>query len=147
MKDGPPSCGDCGAGLPAGARFCPQCGARVAAATSPAPAAPGGERRPVAVLFADLAGFTKLTSEADAEVVHGLLGRFFELVDGAIARHGGSVDKHIGDATMGVFGAPVAHGNDVERAVSAACEIHEANAALSAELGKPLATHIGIASG
>ncbi|HET9338478.1 MAG TPA: adenylate/guanylate cyclase domain-containing protein [Casimicrobiaceae bacterium] len=101
----------------------------------------------MAVLFADLAGFTKLTSEADAEVVHGLLGRFFELVDGAIARHGGSVDKHIGDATMGVFGAPVAHGNDVERAVSAACEIHEAIAALSAELGKPLATHIGIASG
>ena len=149
MKDGLPSCGDCGFTLPAGARFCPQCGARVAAAAAQAsaPSAPGGERRPVAILFADLAGFTKLTSEADAEVVHRLLGRFFELVDGAIARFGGSVDKHIGDATMGVFGAPVAHGNDVERAVGAACEIHEAIAALSAELGKPLATHIGIASG
>ena len=147
MDDAKPVCNDCGTALPAKARFCPECGARVASAASAPAATAAGERRPVAILFADLAGFTKLTSEADAEVVHGLLGRFFELVDGAIARFGGSVDKHIGDATMGVFGAPVAHGNDVERAVGAACEIHEAIAALSAELGKPLATHIGIASG
>ena len=136
------ACTDCATPLPAGARFCPQCGAR--AATN-APAA--GERRAVAILFADLAGFTKLTSESDAEEVHRLLGRFFELVDGAIARCGGTVDKHIGDATMAVFGAPVAHGNDVERAVRAACEIHDAMTGLSAEVGKPLATHIGIASG
>jgi class 3 adenylate cyclase len=138
----PGDCGDCGAALPAAARFCPQCGARVVKAATPA-----GERRPVAILFADLAGFTKLTAESDAEEVHRLLGRFFELVDGAIARCGGSVDKHIGDATMAVFGAPIAHGNDVERAVRAACEIHDAMAALSAEVGKPLATHIGIANG
>ena len=141
MSETAPACNDCGATLPVAARFCPGCGARVAAA------APAGERRAVAILFADLAGFTKLTSEVDAEVVHRLLGRFFELVDGAIARCGGTVDKHIGDATMAVFGAPVAHGNDIERAVRAACEIHDAMAALSAEVGKPLATHIGIASG
>ena len=141
MSERAPACGDCGAALPVAARFCPSCGARVGAA------APAGERRPVAILFADLAGFTRLTSESDAEEVHRLLGRFFELVDGVIARCGGSVDKHIGDATMAVFGAPVAHGNDVERAVRASCEIHDAMAALSAEVGKPLATHIGIASG
>ncbi|HEY8243297.1 MAG TPA: adenylate/guanylate cyclase domain-containing protein [Casimicrobiaceae bacterium] len=138
------ACVDCGTALPESARFCPHCGARVATvATAPAV----GERRTVAILFADLAGFTKLTSEIDAEEVHRLLGRFFELVDGAIARSGGTVDKHIGDATMAVFGAPVAHGNDIERAVRAACEIHEAMTTLSAEAGKPLATHIGIACG
>lgn len=138
------ACGDCAAALPPQARFCPQCGARVA--TAPAPPA-AGERRPVAILFADLAGFTRLTSEADAEEVHRLLGRYFEVVDGIVARSGGTIDKHIGDATMAVFGAPVAHGNDVERAVRAACDIHDAMAALSAEFGRPLATHIGLASG
>jgi len=146
MAENAPACSECGAELPAGARFCPQCGARVADA-APAPAAASGERRPVAVLFADLAGFTRLTSEADAEEVHRLLGRYFEIVDGIVVRAGGAVDKHIGDATMAVFGAPVAHGNDVERAVRAACEIHEAMAVLSAEVGRTLATHVGIASG
>src|SRR5688572_16462201 len=137
------SCPECHAALPPQARFCAQCGARVAAPPGPV----AGERRPVAILFADLAGFTRLTSEIDAEEVHRLLGRFFEVVDGVIAGLGGTIDKHIGDATMAVFGAPVAHGNDVERAVRAACDIHDAMAALSAEFGRPLATHIGIANG
>lgn len=147
---GDAACGTCTAALPSGARFCPQCGARVEASAPPgraAPTAPAGERRPVAVLFADLAGFTRLTSEADAEAIHRLLGRYFDLVDGAIARAGGTVDKHIGDATMAVFGAPVAHGNDVERAVRAAFEIHEAMDVLSREFGRTLAAHVGIASG
>ena len=147
MAENAPACSECGGELPSRARFCPQCGARVADAPTPAAAAASGERRPVAVLFADLAGFTRLTSEADAEEVHRLLGRYFEIVDGIVVRAGGTVDKHIGDATMAVFGAPVAHGNDVERAVRAACEIHEAMASLSAEVGRTLATHVGIASG
>ena len=78
------SCPECQAALPPQARFCAQCGARVA--TSPAPIV--GERRPVAILFADLAGFTGLTSQIDAEEVHRLLGRFFEVVDGVVARSG-----------------------------------------------------------
>ena len=147
MAENAPVCSECGAELPPRARYCPQCGARAADAPAPAAAAATGERRPVAVLFADLAGFTRLTSEADAEEVHRLLGRYFEIVDGIVVRAGGTVDKHIGDATMAVFGAPVAHGNDVERAVRAACEIHEAMAALSDEVGRKLATHVGIASG
>ncbi|HVE50352.1 MAG TPA: adenylate/guanylate cyclase domain-containing protein [Casimicrobiaceae bacterium] len=136
-------CPECRAELSADARFCSQCGARVVSHASKS----SGERRPVAVLFADLAGFTRLTTELDAEEVRALLGRYFEIVDGAITRAGGTVDKHIGDATMAIFGAPVAHGNDIERSVRAACDIHERIGALTAEYGRPLAVHIGIASG
>ena len=66
-----------------------------------------GERRQVTVLFADLAGFTQLSNSLDAEEVHGLLNRYFAVVDGVIERHGGHVDKHIGDALMALFGAPI----------------------------------------
>ena len=106
-----------------------------------------GERRPVTVLFADLCGFTKLSSELDAEATHALLNRYFAVVDGIVERYGGSIDKHIGDSVMAVFGAPIAHSNDPERAVRAACDIHQAMGALSAEAGKGLQAHIGIASG
>src|SRR5262249_17307968 len=92
--------------------------------TAPAGAEAGltaseGERRQVPVLFADLSGYTSLSNKLDAEVVHALLVRFFECVDRIVEEHGGRVDKHIGDCIMGVFGAPVAHGNDAERAVRA----------------------------
>ncbi|MGE5170626.1 MAG: adenylate/guanylate cyclase domain-containing protein [Rudaea sp.] len=142
-------CAECAAELPPEARFCAQCGARVAsgAARSPPTLASAGERRPVAILFADLSGYTRLSKSLDPEETHRLLTRFFEITDAIVERTGGSVDKHIGDAVMAVFGAPVAHGNDVERALRAAAAIHEAMAALSAEVDRPLRTHIGIASG
>ena len=85
-----------------------------------------GERRQVTVLFADLAGYTALSRELDAEEVHALLGRFFDRADRLVEEHGGRVDKHIGDCVMAVFGAPVAHGNDAERAVRAALAIRDA---------------------
>jgi class 3 adenylate cyclase len=112
----------------------------------PRPAAEG-ERRQVTVLFCDLAGYTRLGRELDAEEVHALLGRFFELVDRLIESYGGTVDKHIGDCVMGVFGAPRAHGNDPERAGRSALAIREAVPTISDGLGRPLAVHIGIASG
>ena len=99
------------------------------AAPTPAAAAPAGERRQVTVLFADLSGFTKLSSERDAEEIHALLNTYFTAVDGVVDGYGGAVDKHIGDAVMAVFGAPVAHGNDPERALRAALDIHQAVAA------------------
>ncbi|MEP7276183.1 MAG: adenylate/guanylate cyclase domain-containing protein, partial [Betaproteobacteria bacterium] len=139
-------CGQCRIALPPGARFCPGCGAR-APATATTAGLPAGERRQVAVIFADLSGYTRLASTLDAEDVHRVLTRYFALADGAIERLGGTVDKHVGDAVMGVFGAPVAHGNDIERALRAALEIHAGMAALSADLGRPLAAHVGIASG
>jgi len=115
-----------------------------------APAAPvlrPGERRQVTVLFADLSGFTKLSSEIDAEEVHALLNRYFALVDGAITDLGGTVDKHIGDCVMALFGAPVAHTDDPWRAVQAACEIHRIMGPLSKEMERELTAHVGIASG
>jgi class 3 adenylate cyclase/tetratricopeptide (TPR) repeat protein len=106
-----------------------------------------GERRQVTVLFADLVGYTRLSNELDAEEVHQLLGAFFERVDGIVERYGGSVDKHIGDCVMAVFGAPTAHGNDAERAARAALAIRDAMRALSAATGQDLEVHLGIASG
>ncbi len=122
------------------------------------PAAPGpaetrsvpdltGERRQVTVLFADLCGFTRLSGELDAEELHDLLGRYFQTVDAIIEGYDGTIDKHIGDAVMALFGAPVAHGDDPQRAVRAAFDIHGAMARLSAEAGRRLDVHIGIASG
>lgn len=108
---------------------------------------PEAERRQVTVSFADLAGYTKLADELDAEEVHALLGSFFDLADASIADHGGIVDKHIGDCVMAVFGAPAAHGNDPERCVRAALEIRRRVPMLAAELGRPIGVHIGIASG
>ena len=70
-----------------------------------------GERRPVAVLFADICGYTRLSAGMDPEDTHALLNRYFGQVDAVVHRYGGTVDKHIGDAVMAVFGAPVAHGS------------------------------------
>jgi class 3 adenylate cyclase len=121
------------------------------AEAAPAGAAPAdeppGERRPVAVLFADLAGYTALARELDAEQLHDLLDGFFAAADRLIEEHGGSVDKHIGDCVMGVFGAPVAHGNDAERAARAALAVRDAMPALSARAARPVAVHIDVASG
>ena len=110
-------------------------GAEAGPAPPVGPAEPAGERRQVTVLFADLAGYTALSRELDAEEVHALLDRFFERVDRMVEEHGGRVDKHIGDCVMAVFGAPVAHGNDAERAVRAALAIRDAMPAVSAEVG------------
>ncbi len=139
-------CSFCKAPLSPTAKFCSECGAKVPLASlQPKPSA--GERRQVSVLFADITGYTRLSSEIDPEELHALLGRYFDVVDRIIRDFGGTVDKHIGDAVMGVFGAPVSHGNDPERAVRAALGIHEAMQRLSADLGRSISVHIGVASG
>ena len=106
-----------------------------------------GERRRVAVLFVDLVGFTRLSNATDPEEVHDLLGTYFEAVDRVVIDHGGHIDKHIGDAVMGVFGAPISHGNDTERAVRAALEVHSALEEITRNLGREFRAHIGIATG
>ncbi|WP_170469904.1 adenylate/guanylate cyclase domain-containing protein [Ruegeria arenilitoris] len=100
-------------------------------------------KRQVTVMFADLTGFTRLTSELDAEDMHALLNGFFAKVDHVVEKYGGRIDKHIGDAVMAVFGAPISHTNDTERAARAALEIH----AVLPSLNPPLSCHIGLASG
>ncbi|WP_170560607.1 adenylate/guanylate cyclase domain-containing protein [Ruegeria atlantica] len=106
-----------------------------------------GERRQVTVLFADICGFTKLSSSIDSEAVHNLLSAYFEVADGIVNSFGGTVDKHVGDSVMAVFGAPISHGNDAERAVRAAIAIQDAMPGVSEQAGRPLETHIGIACG
>ncbi|NOD78255.1 adenylate/guanylate cyclase domain-containing protein [Ruegeria sp. HKCCD4332] len=100
-------------------------------------------RRQVTVMFVDLTGFTKMSSDLDAEDLHALLNQFFGKVDNVVEKYGGRIDKHIGDAVMAVFGAPISHTNDTERAARAAAEIH----AVLPTLTPPLSCHIGIASG
>ncbi len=107
----------------------------------------GLERRPVTVLFIDLTDYTHLTSELGAEFTHKLAARFHALASAAIADFGGSVERYIGDAVMGVFGIPTAHGNDPERALRAAAAVHGLMPQLSAEFGRGLSVHIGAASG
>lgn len=106
-----------------------------------------GERRQVAVLFADLTGYTELSNLLDAEEVENILKTFFEVADAAIIGHGGIIDKHIGDCVMGLFGAPVAHGNDAERAVLAGLNIRDSMPDLCKRLGREIGVHVGIASG
>jgi class 3 adenylate cyclase/tetratricopeptide (TPR) repeat protein len=123
-------CPNCGATNKPGARFCNECGTALggAAETAPRPAsapgvAPVAERRLVTVLFADIVGFTPFAEERDAEDVRDTLSRYFDMCTEVIARYGGTVEKFIGDAVMAVWGAPVAHEDDAERAVRAALEL------------------------
>ncbi|MFL5641618.1 MAG: AAA family ATPase [Chloroflexota bacterium] len=81
------------------------------------------ERRLVTIVFADLVGFTTLAESRDAEAVRDLLSRYFEQCQEVIGRYGGTVEKFIGDAVMAVWGAPIAHDDDAERAVRAALDL------------------------
>ncbi|MGD8310315.1 MAG: adenylate/guanylate cyclase domain-containing protein, partial [Chromatiales bacterium] len=117
------------------------------AAERPAAMPSEGERRQVTVLFADIADFTPLSERLGAEATHALLNRYFEAADRIVEEFGGRVDKHMGDNVMAVFGAPVAHDNDPERAVRAALAIHGAAAAIGLPGGGALTLHVGIASG
>jgi class 3 adenylate cyclase/tetratricopeptide (TPR) repeat protein len=122
------ACPSCGATNRPGAKFCSECGTALAsgAAGSPGQAAspePVSQRRLVTVLFADIVGFTPFAEERDAEEVRDTLSRYFELCAQVIGRYGGTVEKYIGDAVMAVWGAPVAHEDDAERAVRAALDL------------------------
>ncbi|HEX8435300.1 adenylate/guanylate cyclase domain-containing protein, partial [Archangium sp.] len=93
--------------------------ARLAALASRVPL----ERRHVTVLFGDLCGFTALSERMDPEDVSELMNRLWERVDAAIVRHGGRIDKHIGDAVMALWGAEGSHEDDAEQAIHAALDI------------------------
>jgi class 3 adenylate cyclase/tetratricopeptide (TPR) repeat protein len=111
-------CSKCGGKLPAEARFCAFCGAPIEEGR-----AASEERRTVTILFADLVGFTERSDRADPEDVRRTLVPFHRRVKEDLERYGGALDKFIGDAVMGVFGAPIAHDDDPARAVRAALAI------------------------
>lgn len=126
----------------------PAPGATDAARPDDAPAvAAGAERREVTTLFADLTGYTALSRALEPEDMHALLSSFFGRLDEIVKRMGGTVDSHIGDCVMAVFGAPVSRGDDAERALRAAVEMHLAMEEISLEFGRTLSVHIGVAAG
>src|SRR5688572_14939293 len=113
---------------------------------------PGDEvRKTVTVLFCDVTGSTSLGEQLDPESLRALMARFFEEMRAAIERHGGTVEKFIGDAVMAVFGIPSVHEDDAVRAVRAADEMREALASLNKELerdrGVTIASRIGVNTG
>lgn len=144
-------CGRCQFDVSVGFAFCPGCGLKLAA-VAPAPAAaPDADRRSATVLFADLSGFTAISERLDPEDVRRLQTDLFGALRGVIDRFDAYPEKFVGDAVVAVFGAPVAHEDDPQRALRAALEMHERTAELSErwrdQLGAPLALHIGINSG
>ncbi len=149
------ACPGCGQPYQPGQKFCEECGGRLtdnaptAAAPvehEPAPATP--EMRMVSVLFVDLVGFTSLSEKRDAEDVRELLGRYFDSTRTIIERHGGVVEKFIGDAVMAVWGVPVAREDDAERAVRTAIEVVDAVTAFGEDVGDPnLRARAGVVTG
>ena len=130
------------------AKFCQECGAGLTLnGVAPPPAAIAGDRRQVAVLFADISGYTAQCARSDPEQIQAMLGRFFDAMDHVVEAYGGRVFDRAGDAVMAVFGAPKAHGNDAQRAIRAGLDMHAAAAGLSDCDGEPLRLHIGVASG
>src|SRR3954470_4624343 len=115
-----PLCAACGQDNPEIARFCLACGTPLAAT-----AAGREEGKGVSVLFVDLVGFTSRTERLDPEDVGALLAPYWERVRRELERHHGTVEKFIGDAVLGLFGAPVAREDDPERAVRPALAIRD----------------------
>ena len=114
-------CPQCGAENREGARFCDSC-----AAALTAPAATREQRKTVTVLFCDVTGSTGLGEKLDPEALRALLARYFESMKAIVERHGGTVEKFIGDAVMAVFGVPMLHEDDALRALRVAVEMREA---------------------
>ena len=125
--------------MPADARFCASCGHALVARPD--------ERRVATVLFADLVGFTSLSEREDPEQVKNLVDRCFERLAADVTAFGGQVDKVLGDALVALFGAPVAHEDDAERAVRAALRMQEHIVELGGANAGELRLRIGINTG
>jgi class 3 adenylate cyclase/tetratricopeptide (TPR) repeat protein len=139
------TCPNCGKELPGEFPFCPFCATPL---SETAPAAPREERKVVSVLFCDLVGFTAASEHADPEDVRARLRPYHAQLQQVIESHGGTVEKFVGDAVMAVFGAPVAHEDDAERAVRAGLRILEAIEELNRDDEKlQLQVRVGINTG
>ncbi len=139
------TCGNCHTDNPDDARFCHACG-------SPLSTEPVMEtRKLVTVIFCDLVGSTELGASIDAESLRRVMTRYYDEMRAVVERHGGTVEKFIGDAVVAVFGIPNLHEDDAVRAVRAATEMRDALEPLNGELdstwGVQLGTRIGVNSG
>lgn len=126
--------------MPLGARFCPSCGDALAPTQIE-------ERRIVTVLFADVVGFTALAERRDPEQVKRMIDGCFERLVLDVDAFGGRVDKILGDGIIALFGAPIAHEDDPERAVRAALRMQQTAADHAARTGSPLQLRIGVHTG
>lgn len=145
------ACRECGAELAPAARFCASCGAAVGEVDQAANPAQERERKVATLLFADLVGYTSLNEGHDPEIIEAIVGRAFERLSAEVQRYEGLVEKFAGDAMLAVFGVPTVHEDDAERAVRAAFEMQQAMAELGTQLtaeGRPnLSLRIGIETG
>jgi class 3 adenylate cyclase/tetratricopeptide (TPR) repeat protein len=136
-------CEACGEINPAHARFCLACGQPQGDEPKTAP----GLRRSISIIFADLVGSTTLGESLDAEALRYVTGRYFETMRLAAERHGGTVEKFIGDAVVAMFGVPRVREDDALRAVRAAADMRASMAALNDELGRDLAVGLQVRIG
>src|SRR5438128_3451757 len=138
------ACPRCSAAVPAGARFCPACGAAVGDRALE-------ERKLVTVLFADITGSTMLGERFDPERWRVLLQRFFSVMTSTIEAWGGTVQKFMGDSVMATFGVPIVREDDAERALRAACQmldrLTELNTEFKSQHGVSLAIRVGVNTG
>ena len=160
-------CANCGGNLRARDRFCSSCGVTLdTTVTQPTavsresaslqvseipPEALQEQRKVVTILFADLSGSTPLGERLDPEELRGILASYFNELARQIRRYEGTIDKYIGDAVMAVFGAPISHEDDAERAINAGLAMQQSIGHLNDDLarrhGVRLALRIGINTG
>ncbi|MGH2452974.1 MAG: adenylate/guanylate cyclase domain-containing protein [bacterium] len=142
-------CPSCGTLNPEGFAFCGTCGASLTSVAVPTSTAE--ERKVVTILFADVTGSTAIAERLDPEQMRAVMGRFFQAMTEVIGRYEGTVEKFIGDEVMAVFGLPITHEDDPERAVRAAAamreRLDELNRELEAARGIALQMRIGINTG
>ena len=140
------ACPNCGSENAAGANFCSVCGERLGAAEASAEV-----RKIVTIVFCDVTGSTELGEQLDPESMRKVMALYFDAMRTALERHGGSVEKFIGDAVMAVFGIPQLHEDDALRAVRAAVDMRAALEDLNHELERDhavrLACRIGVNTG
>src|SRR3954454_2612696 len=147
------ACPNCGEPAPPQARFCMACGGALegtATTTAERPVeSPPEERRQVTVLFADLSGYTAVAEQMDPEAVKTLVDGALRRLGLEVTRYGGTVDKYIGDNVMALFGAPVAHEDDEERAVRAALGMQQAMTEVNERLPESVsfALRVGLNAG
>lgn len=140
------ACPGCGEEGPTTARFCPRCGTRLTR-----PDGASETRKVVTVIFSDVVGSTSLGERLDPERLRGVYQAYFERMQSVLARHGGAVEKFVGDAIMAVFGVPRLHEDDALRAVRAAYQmraaLHELNDQLQEAYGVRLQVRTGVSTG